>query len=310
MDPGTSLPTGTVTFLFTDIEGSTRLLQEIGVRYADVLADQRRLLRAGFEANDGHELSTEGDSFFVAFSHAADALAAAVSGQLALATHAWPEGASVRVRMGLHTGEPTLTSEGYIGLDVHRAARITGCGHGGQILLSERTRDQVVSELPATQDPRPGVSLRHLGAHRLKDLLQPEHLFQVVIDGLPVEFPPLNSLSAHPNNLPLQLSRFIGREQEMAEVKRLLESTRLLTLTGVGGAGKTRLALQVAADRVEEFRDGVWLVELAPLAAGSAASIGRGLVPRAVASALHLREGERPPRTRGRLLTAATSPIR
>jgi predicted ATPase/class 3 adenylate cyclase len=272
-----SLPTGTVTFLFTDIEGSTRLLQHLGDRYADLLADQRCLLRAAFHQWHGYELGTEGDSFFVAFSRASDALAAVVEAQRTLAAHPWPEGTSVRVRMGLHTGEPTLTPEGYIGLDVHRAARINACSHGGQILLSQRTHDLVVDQLPN------GAILRDMGAHRLKDLLQPEHLFQVVIEGLPADFPPLKSLSAHPNNLPLQLTTFIGRERELAELRERLPTTRLVTLTGAAGTGKTRLALQLAAEQVELYADGVWLVELAALAEPS-------LLPQAVASALHLRE--------------------
>jgi predicted ATPase/class 3 adenylate cyclase len=270
-------PRGTVTFLFTDIEGSTRLLQHLGDRYAQVLSDQRQLLRAAFQEWGGHELGTEGDSFFVAFSGPTAALAAVVTSQRALAAYSWPEGAPVRVRMGLHTGEPTLTPEGYVGLDVHRAARINAAGHGGQILLSQRTHDLVAPLLPV------GVSLRDMGAHRLKDLLHPEHLFQVVIEDLPAEFPPLKSLSAHPNNLPLQLTSFIGREREMDEVKQRLTTTRLLTLTGTGGTGKTRLALQVAADLVEVYADGVWLVELAALTEPS-------LVPQAVVGALHLRE--------------------
>jgi predicted ATPase/class 3 adenylate cyclase/Tfp pilus assembly protein PilF len=273
----TSLPEGTVTFLFTDIEGSTRLLQHLGDRYADLLAEHRRLLRAAFSAHQGHELGTEGDSFFVVFSRASDALHAVIDAQRALAAHPWPEGAPVRVRMGLHTGEPILTPEGYVGLDVHRAARVNGCGYGGQILLSQGTRDLLGHELPS------GVTLRDMGEHRLKDLLHPEHLFQVVIEGLPADFPALKSLSIKPNNLPLQLSSFIGREQEMAEVKRLLGATRLLTLTGTGGAGKTRLALQVTADLLEEYAEGVWLVELAALTEGN-------LLPQAVADALHMRE--------------------
>jgi class 3 adenylate cyclase len=271
------LPTGTVTFLFTDIEGSARLLQHLGERWKAVIEAHQQLLRTAFQPRGGYEVRTEGDAFFVVFSDAADGVAAAVDAQRALSAHSWPEGAEVRVRMGLHTGEPELGGGDYVGLDVHCAARVSTCGHGGQILLSQRTRDLVAPSLPA------GVRLRDMGAHRLKDLPQPEHLFQVVIDGLPADFPPLKSLSAHPNNLPLQLSSFIGREQEMAEVQRLLGTTRLLTLTGIGGTGKTRLALQVAADRVDAYPDGVWLVELAALTEPS-------LMPQAVAGVLHLRE--------------------
>jgi predicted ATPase/class 3 adenylate cyclase len=277
MEDNVPLPTGTITFLFTDIEGSTRLLQYLEERYPAVVTQHHRLLRAAFQPVNGCEIEERGDGFFVVFARAADALAAAVAAQRAFAAHAWPEGAAVRVRMGLHTGEATLTPEGYVGLDVHRAARVSACGHGGQILLSQRAHDEVARALPAR------VSLRDMGTHRLKDLLQPEHLFQVVIEGLPTEFPPLKSLQAHPHNLPQQLTSFIGREQEMAAVQRRLATTRLLTLTGTGGTGKTRLALQVAAELLEEYRDGVWLVELAALTEAA-------LVPQAVAGALHLRE--------------------
>ena len=177
------LPAGTVTLLFTDIEGSTRLLQRLGERYADVLAECRHLLRSAFHQWQGYEVDTQGDAFFVAFARASDAVAAAVDGQRALASHPWPDGVTVRVRMGLHTGEPHLTSEGYVGLDVHRAARIMSAGHGGQVLLSRTTSDLVEHALPE------GVSLLDLGAHRLKDLQQPSQLFQLVIAGLPADFP-------------------------------------------------------------------------------------------------------------------------
>jgi predicted ATPase/class 3 adenylate cyclase len=279
--PGTpkeqGFPSGTVTFLFSDIEGSTNLLQRLGDRYEGVLEEHRRLLRAAFQEKDGHEIDTAGDGFFVAFGRAAQAVEAAVASQREIAAHPWPEGASVGVRMGLHTGEPALTPSGYVGLDVHRAARISSAGHGGQILLSQTTRDLVENDLPD------GVSLRDLGEHRLKDLKRPERIFQVVIQGLPADFPPLKSLNVLPNNLPVQLTSFIGREKEIEEVKRSLSATRLLTLTGAGGCGKTRLALQVASDLLEEYRDGVWLVELAALS-------DPALVPQAVASVLSLRE--------------------
>ena len=273
----TGLPTGTVTFLFTDIEGSTRLLRELGDRYAGALADYRRLLREAFQASGGHEVDTQGDAFFVAFPRARDAVAAAIAAQRAVFAHAWPEGAALRVRMGLHTGEPLSADTGYVGMDVHRAARICAAAHGGQILLSEATRILVEEDLPD------GLSLRDLGDHRLKDLARPQHLAQVIADGLPVDFPPLKSLNVLPNNLPMHLTSFIGREHEIAEVKRLLSEARLLTLTGWGGAGKTRLALHVAADVLEGFKDGVWLVELAPLS-------DPDLVAHAVASAVKVRE--------------------
>jgi len=255
------LPRGTVTLLFIDIEGSTSLLHQLGERYPQVLGECRRLLRAACHRWHGHEVDTQGDSLFVAFARATDAPAAAVDAQHALARHAWPDGVIVRVRMGVHTGEPQLSAEGYVGLDVHRAARIMSAGHGGQVLLSQTTRDLVEHDLPE------GVSLRDLGAHRLKDLQQKSHLFQLIIAGLPADFPPLLTLDTHPNNLPVQPTPFIGREQEMEACEQLLrrEEVRLLTLTGPGGIGKTRLALQVAADLSEVFPDGVYFVYLAPI---------------------------------------------
>ena len=254
------LPTGTVTLLFTDIEGSTHLLQQLGEGYADVLAACRHLLRAAFHKYHGHEVDMQGDAFFVAFVRATDAILAVVAAQHALASHPWPQGLAVRVRMGLHTGEPELSSEGYVGLDVHRAARIMSAGHGGQVLLSQTTRDLVVQDLPD------GVGLRNLGEHRLKDLRGSERLFQLVTADLPTDFPPLKTLDAHPHNLPVQPTALIGRELEVAAVGQLLqrEEVRLVTLTGPGGVGKTRMALQVAAELSEHFADGVFFVNLAP----------------------------------------------
>jgi predicted ATPase/class 3 adenylate cyclase len=273
-----ALPTGTVTFFFTDIEGSTRLLQELGAaRYATLQAEHRQLLRAAMTAHGGHEVDSQGDSSFSVFAIASSAVAATVAAQRAMAAHPWPAGTMVRIRMGLHSGTAQVAGERYIGLDVHRAARIATAGHGGQVLLSQTTRDLVEHELPE------GVTLRDLGAHRLKDLQRPEQLFQLVLPGLPVDFPPLNVLDLHAHNLPVQLTSFVGRERELAELKPLLLTSRLLTLTGPGGTGKTRLALRLAADVVESFTDGVWLVELAPLADPS-------LVPHTVAATLGVRE--------------------
>jgi predicted ATPase/class 3 adenylate cyclase/DNA-binding CsgD family transcriptional regulator len=256
-----NLPTGTVTLLFTDIEGSTRLLQQLGERYADVLAECRQLLRMAFQQLNGHEVDTQGDSFFVVFARATDAIAAAVAMQRALAAHAWPHGVTVSVRIGLHTGEPQLTAENYVGLDVHHAARVMNVGHGGQVLLSQTTYELVKQNLPD------GVSVRDLGEHRLKDLKGPSRLYQLVMAGLPADFPPLKSLNNRPNNLSSQLTQLIGREQEVAKALDFLqpENVRLLTLTGTGGTGKTRLALQVAAELSEAFSDGVYFVNLAPL---------------------------------------------
>jgi predicted ATPase/class 3 adenylate cyclase len=234
------LPHGTVTFLFTDIEGSTRLLEERGEEYAELLARHHRALRGEFARHGGVEVNTQGDAFFVAFTKASDALAAAAAARDALSD------GPIRVRMGLHTGEPTVTGEDYVGIDVHRAARIAAAGHGGQILLSQATRDLVRVD-----------RLRDLGMHRLKDLEAPEHLYQLGED----EFPPLATVDQ--TNLPVQPTPFVGRDRELAEVLALLDSHRIVTLTGPGGSGKTRLALQVAAESVEQYGDGVWFVSLA-----------------------------------------------
>jgi DNA-binding NarL/FixJ family response regulator/class 3 adenylate cyclase len=189
------LPIGTVTFLFTDVEGSTRLLKRLRERYGEVRAEHERILREALEANGGQEIDTQGDSFFVAFSRARDAVGAAVAAQRALAEHPWPPGVRVRVRMGIHTGEPLAAAGRYVGLDVHRAARISAAGHGGQVLVSNATRELVEDDLP------PDVRLRDLGEHRLKDIDRPERVFQVEVEGLPSEFPPLKTLG-HPAGRP------------------------------------------------------------------------------------------------------------
>src|SRR5215510_6049383 len=204
------LPSGTVTLLFTDIEGSTSLIYRLGDHYAAVLEAQRRLVRTAVEQYHGGEVDTQGDSFFIVFSRAADAAAAAIEIQRALAVHASLSEAGARLRMGLHTGEPRSTSAGYVGLDVHRAARLCAAGHGGQVLLSDATRVLVESTLP------PSVSLRDLGEYHLKDIQRPERIFQLVIEGLPDTFPPLRTLNAYPNNLPVQTTTLIGRAWEMA----------------------------------------------------------------------------------------------
>jgi len=235
------LPVGTVTFLFTDVEGSTRLLHEQGDRYAGLLAEHRRALREAFTTHDGVEVDTQGDAFFVAFARAADAVAAAEAARTALA------GGPMRVRMGIHTGEPLVTDEGYVGIDVHRAARIAAAAHGGQIVLSESTRQLIDGE----------TAVRDLGEHRLKDLARAERLYQVG----DADFPPLHTVDA--TNLPVALGPLVGREQELRELVALLSNgTRLLTLTGPGGTGKTRLALQVAAELVGTMEDGVFWVPL------------------------------------------------
>jgi predicted ATPase/class 3 adenylate cyclase len=256
-----ALPIGTVTFLFTDIEGSTRLLHYLGDRYAQVLRDHHQLLRQAFVQHGGGEVDTQGDSFFVAFATAPSAVAAAAAATRAVAAHTWPEGVAVRVRMGLHTGAPQLVGDRYVGLDVHRAARIAAAGHGGQILLSESTR------VLATQDLPTGASLRDLGTYRLKDLQHPESITQLTLAELPSDFPPLKTLDRRTHNLPIQPTLLLGREKQEAALSGFLRrgDARLVTVTGAGGIGKTRLALQVAAEVLEDFPDGVWLVRLSRL---------------------------------------------
>lgn len=251
------MATGTLTFLFSDIEGSTRLLDALGpVAYTSVLERQAAILRAAFMRHGGREEGTEGDSFFVLFDNPREALLAAVEGQRGLAGEAWPAGVEVQVRMGLHAGEATESAAGLVGIDINRAARIAAAAHGGQIVVSEAVRSLVAADLG------PEISLRGLGNHRLKDLREPQPLCQVVADGLRLEFPPLRSLDVRPNNLPTQLTSFVGRERELAEAGRLVEANRLVTLTGPGGTGKTRLSLQVAASAAERFLEGVFFVPL------------------------------------------------
>jgi predicted ATPase/class 3 adenylate cyclase len=276
------LPHGTVTFLFTDIEGSTRLLRGVGAElYAQILADHHRLLRDAFARNGGSEVGTQGDSFLAAFGSATGAVAAAVDGQRALGANAWPERREPQVRMGLHSGEPLTTQEGYAGMDVHRGARIAAAAHGGQIVLSAAACALVEDELPED------TGLRDLGEHRLRDLGGPERLFQLVGAGLRDDFPPLRTLESRPTNLPAQATPLIGRRRELRELEDLLRQPgrRLITLTGPGGTGKTRLALQSAADALDEFRDGVFLVGLEGLSEP-------GLVLGAIAGTLGARQPE------------------
>ncbi len=252
----TDLPTGTVTFLFSDVEGSTRLAQELADAWPPLLERHREIARAAWTAHEGVEIGTEGDSFFVVFSSAPHAIAAAAATQRGLAAEPWPSGATIRIRIGMHTGEGVLSGGSYVGLDVHRAARIANAGHGGQVLLSATTRALVDGSLPA------GVTLREMGEHRLKDLSRPERIWDLLIEGLPADFPPLHTLNAVPNNLPTQLTSFLGRQREIAEGRQLLIDGRLLTLTGPGGTGKTRLSLQLAADATDRYPDGIYFVPL------------------------------------------------
>jgi len=271
-------PSGTVTFLFADIEDSTRLLHQLGDRYTTVIEAYHRLLREVFHRAGGYEEDPVGESLFVVFPRASDAVNAALAAQRAVITSAWPDGVVLRVRMGLHTGQPIVAGGGYIGLEVHRAARIASVGWGGQVLLSQATSDAVVHDLPA------GAGVRDLGEHRLKDLQRREQIFQLLHPDLTPDFPPLRSLDTLPHNLPHQLTSFVGREREMAEVKELLSTTPLVTLVGSGGIGKTRLALQVAADVMDGMSNGVWLAELAGLPDAAR-------IPPAVASAAGVHGG-------------------
>lgn len=270
------LPSGSVTLLFTDIEGSTRLLDRLGDRYVEALADQREILRSVATARAGHEVDTQGDAFFFAFASATDAVCAAAEAQRALASHSWAEGSALRVRMGIHTGEPIRTAEGYVGMDVHRAARICAVAHGQQVVVSQATA------LAADDLPK-GLALRELGEYRLKDIPHPEPLAQLLIEGMPNEFPPLRSM--HPSNIPAPQTRIIGRERESSELQWLLqqEGVRLVTITGAGGSGKTRLAIEVAAAALERYPAGAFFVPLAPLSDSEN-------VPAAIAGALGIRE--------------------
>ena len=254
------LPTGTLTLLFTDIEGSTLLLQQLGNNYAEMLRECRRLLRKAFQEWHGYEVDTQGDAFFVVFERATDAIFAAVASQQALKSANWPDEAIVRVRMGIHTGELQSTEEGYIGLDVHRASRIMSVAHGSQVLLSQATYELIVNQLPEE------LSLKDLGEYRLKDIAGITRLFQLVIPGLPTEFPPLSTPGQQRplHNIPFLTTSFVGREQEIdticAQLRR--SDVRLLTLIGTAGVGKTRLALQVATLLTDQFEDGVCFVAL------------------------------------------------
>ncbi|MGH2714973.1 MAG: ATP-binding protein, partial [Thermoleophilaceae bacterium] len=271
------LPSGTVTFLFTDIEGSTRLLTALGDRYAPLLERHGKILRDAIGQHGGTVVSTEGDSFFAVFGSAPEALRAAVDAQRGLAAEAWPMGSPIRVRMGLHSGEGRLGGDNYVGLDVHRAARIAAAGFGGQVLLSDATKGLVRQELPE------GVALRDLGEHRFRDLSLAERIWQLVIEGLPREFPALRSVGASAGNLPLATTPLIGRQRELDQIDRLLGERRLLTLTGPGGTGKTRLALAAAERLQPNYPDGAWFVALE-------SAVDRATVTAGIATALGVRD--------------------
>jgi predicted ATPase/class 3 adenylate cyclase len=278
----THLPTGTVTFLFTDIEGSTQWWEQQPEWMQGAFARHEAILRAAFAAHGGYAYKMIGDAFQVAFATAPDALAAALEAQRTLQAEPWGEIGPLRVRMALHTGVTEERGDDYVGPVLNRVARLLSVSHGGQILLTQAAYELVRDHLPE------GARLHDLGEHRLKDLIRPEHIYQALAPGLPSDFASLKSLDAFPHNLPMQLTSFIGREKEIAEVKRLLLADRFVTLTGPGGTGKTRLSLQVGAELLELFPDGVWLVELVSLT-------DPALVPQTVAAALGVREsGGRP----------------
>jgi len=266
-----SLPEGTVTFVFTDIEGSTRLLTELREAYPELLARHHAVIRRALANHAGTEVKTEGDAFFAVFIKAADALAFAAEAQRELHATEFPTGAKVMVRMGIHTGEGALSDADYVGLDVHRAARIAAAGHGGQVLVSDAARALAGDSMPAS------AALRDLGEHRLKDLPAPVHLYQLVLDGLDSDFPPLRSLGR--GNLPATLTSFVGRKREIADLEALLSSARLVTLTGPGGTGKTRLSIEVARKAEDDFPGGAWFIPLETITDPDLVlpAIGRGL---------------------------------
>ncbi|WP_256842959.1 ATP-binding protein [Ornithinimicrobium cryptoxanthini] len=273
----TRLPAGRVTFVMTDIEGSTRLFEGLGEQFVALLEIHNVLLRHAFESHRGVEFDTEGDALVVAFDDAAQALAGCLDGQLALRSHAWPPGAAIRVRMGLHTAEARPTGNNYVSLGLHQTARICTAGHGGQILLSEATAAEVTGRLPAD------VSLSTLGSFQLRGFAEPARLFQANHPRLPVDFPPPRVQGVVHHNLPFYRAGFVGRSRERAALAELIRQTGVLTVVGMGGVGKTRLSVQLAFDVMDDFDDGAWLVELAPVT-------DRQGVASAVASALHVTE--------------------
>jgi predicted ATPase/class 3 adenylate cyclase len=270
-------PSGTVTFLFTDVQGSTRLWEQFPEPMSRSLVRHEALLRQAIQAQDGYVFKTAGDAFCTAFATAPTALDAAIAAQEALQTEAWEQMVPLRIRMALHTGIAEERDADYFGSTLNRVARLLASGHGGQILVSAATQELVRDHLPGD------VRLQDMGQVRLRDLERPEHVYQVLHPALPSDFPSLKSLDSIPNNLPEQLTSFVGRAQEMAEVRDRLRQTRLLTLIGPGGAGKSRLSLQVGADVLEEYGSGVWLIELASLS-------DPALVPQAIASVLRVPE--------------------
>jgi len=284
LEPSVSLPTGTVTFLFTDIEGSTQRWEAHREAMQTAVAGHDALLREVITRHNGYIFKTVGDAFCTSFARVSDAIAAALDVQRALGKGDFSGIGGLKVRVALHSGETTERDGDYFGPTVNRVARLLSAGHGGQILVSGATAELAQGEMP------PHTSLRDLGAHRLKDLALAEQIYQLAAPDLERDFQPLQSLDALPNNLPLQVTSFVGREQEVEELKERLKKSRLLTLAGAGGVGKTRLALQIGADLLEKYDDGVWFIELAPIPDPE-------LIPSVVASTLNV------PESQGRSLT-------
>lgn len=254
-----SLPAGTVTFLFSDIEGSTHRWEAHREAMEAAVERHDQILRNAIETNNGYVFKTVGDAFCAAFRQVSDAVAAAIDAQRALVKEDFSGVDGLGVRMGIHTGEASERDGDYFGPTLNRSARLMSIGHGGQVLLSDATRQRFPTTAPS------GTALLDLGLRRLKDLTQPERVWQLAIAGLPTQFPPLSSLDARPNNLPIQLTSLVGRERDLGDVKALLDTCRLVTLSGSGGVGKTRVALQIGADLIDRFRDGVWFADLAPI---------------------------------------------
>jgi class 3 adenylate cyclase len=286
------LPTGTVTFLFTDLEGSTRLWEEHPEAMRAALARHDEILRDAVEKRGGHVVKTTGDGLFAVFMAAHEGISAAVAAQRDLEREAWTTPRPLRVRMGVHSGIAEIRGGDYYGNAVNRAARLAAAAHGGQIVASGIAVDLASDDLEAS------IVVQPLGEHRLRDLERPERIVQITTDGLDATFPPLRSLDAFPSNLPMQRTAFVGRHRELSEIAALLDEAAVVTLIGVGGVGKTRLALQVAAEAVPRFPDGAWFVDLAPLSDSDAVrdtvatALGVPAVPGAsldVAIAAHLR---------------------
>jgi class 3 adenylate cyclase len=274
----TNLPSGTVTFLFTDIEGSTKLAQQYPDRWESLRERHHAILQSAVEAHNGYVFQIIGDAFCVAFHTASDAVRAAGKSQVDLYTENWGN-VPIKVRMGIHTGQAQLQEAGdYHGyLAMSRVQRLMSAAHGGQVLLSLAAQELVRDDVPED------VSLRDMGEKRLKDLIRSEHIYQLVISDPPADFPKIKTLDAYRHNLPAQMTSFIGREKEIIEIKHAINGHRLVTLTGSGGTGKTRLSLQVAAELLDLFKQGVWFVELAPLTDPE-------LIPQTILSVIGIRE--------------------